>query len=472
MIQFFVNQVILVIPVMKLTALFLSLATLASAQTNGDLILQYKGSSGASLQYLTPSTGTGIPAFNGASPNRIELLPRSTFATPSQVAAGYQPLSNNLTTLGGVSSTTLGRNLLSSSNQSVAREYLGLGSGEDVAFGGLNVTGSNSWPTFIVGCGFGSYSFDAEAITGHTLLGIPDDSGTLLTDNSALNTSNITSGSLALARIAQGSATSGQALVWNGTAWAPGSVTAPVTSVAGRTGAITLSTSDISGLGTMATQAANSVAITGGSITGVTELLSSDPDLAFDTHGNVTSKYWKIRNDVSHCVTLEMSNVSGAVPSTPGGFVSVARVGGGIVYISPGGGGIVLVGTAYLSNNLQSSLSSDGDRVMQLGNDSSTPGDAVFHGPDGSGTNITGGKTIIRGGNGTGTGGSGAWELQTSPVGSSGSTANTPRATLRGNKDGTIDSPTMTVEASSDTATHKLTFYVNGVRYKLLAIQE
>lgn len=278
---------------------------------------------------------------------------------------------------------------------------------------------------------------------------------------------------LTLGNLTQSGATTGQAAVWNGTAWVPGTVSAPVTSVAGRTGAITLSTSDISGLGTMATQAANSVAITGGSITGVTELLSSDPDLSFDTHGNVTSKYWKIRNDVSNGVTLEMSVVSGAVPSTPGGFVKVASVSSGIVFISPGGSGIMLGGTTYLNNNIQSSLSSDGDRMMQLGNDSSTPGDAVFHGPDGSGTNITGGKTIIRGGNGTGTGGSGAWELQTSPVGSSGSTANTPRATLRGNKDGTIDSPTMPVESASDPAsTHKLTIYVNGVRYKLLAIQE
>ena len=40
-----------------------------------------------------------------------------------------------------------------------------------------------------------------------------------------------------------------------------------VTSVAGRTGTVTLSTSDISGLGTMSTQAASSVAITGGTAT-------------------------------------------------------------------------------------------------------------------------------------------------------------------------------------------------------------
>jgi len=49
-----------------------------------------------------------------------------------------------------------------------------------------------------------------------------------------------------------------------------------VTSVAGRTGAVTLSTSDISGLGTIATQAANNVNITGGSIAGITDLAVAD----------------------------------------------------------------------------------------------------------------------------------------------------------------------------------------------------
>lgn len=48
------------------------------------------------------------------------------------------------------------------------------------------------------------------------------------------------------------------------------SFTDAVTTVAGRTGNVTLSTSDISGLGTMATQAASNVNITGGSIDGIT----------------------------------------------------------------------------------------------------------------------------------------------------------------------------------------------------------
>ena len=64
--------------------------------------------------------------------------------------------------------------------------------------------------------------------------------------------------------------------IYNGTAWQKIDQTNLVISVAGRTGAITLTTADISGLGTIATQAANNVSITGGSITGITDLAVAD----------------------------------------------------------------------------------------------------------------------------------------------------------------------------------------------------
>jgi len=59
----------------------------------------------------------------------------------------------------------------------------------------------------------------------------------------------------------------GDWLLFNGTNWQKIDQTNLVTSVAGRTGAVTLSNSDISGLGTMSTQNASSVAITGGTAT-------------------------------------------------------------------------------------------------------------------------------------------------------------------------------------------------------------
>jgi len=62
----------------------------------------------------------------------------------------------------------------------------------------------------------------------------------------------------------------GDWLLFNGSVWQKIDQSELVTSVAGRTGAVTLSTSDISGLGTIATQNANNVAITGGAIDGTT----------------------------------------------------------------------------------------------------------------------------------------------------------------------------------------------------------
>jgi hypothetical protein len=62
----------------------------------------------------------------------------------------------------------------------------------------------------------------------------------------------------------------GDWLIFNGSAWQKIDQTNLVISVAGRTGAVVLSNTDISGLGTMSTQNANSVAITGGTINGTT----------------------------------------------------------------------------------------------------------------------------------------------------------------------------------------------------------
>ena len=62
----------------------------------------------------------------------------------------------------------------------------------------------------------------------------------------------------------------GDWLLFNGTVWQKIDQSNLVTSVAGRTGAVTLSNTDISGLGTMSTQNASSVAVTGGTINGTT----------------------------------------------------------------------------------------------------------------------------------------------------------------------------------------------------------
>ena len=58
--------------------------------------------------------------------------------------------------------------------------------------------------------------------------------------------------------------------VYNGTAWQKIDNTDAVTSVNGKTGTVVLTNTDISGFGTMSTQNANAVAITGGNIDGTT----------------------------------------------------------------------------------------------------------------------------------------------------------------------------------------------------------
>jgi len=80
--------------------------------------------------------------------------------------------------------------------------------------------------------------------------------------------------------------TQGDWAIFNGTAWEKVDNTDLVTSVAGRTGAITLTTADVSGLGTIATQAANNVSITGGSITNITDLAVADGGTGASTAGD------------------------------------------------------------------------------------------------------------------------------------------------------------------------------------------
>jgi len=80
--------------------------------------------------------------------------------------------------------------------------------------------------------------------------------------------------------------TQGDWAIFNGSAWEKVDNTDLVTSVAGRTGAVTLTTADIGGLGTIATQASSNVSITGGSITGITDLAIADGGTGASTAPN------------------------------------------------------------------------------------------------------------------------------------------------------------------------------------------
>ena len=141
----------------------------------------------------------------------------------------------------------------------------------------------------------------------------------------------------------------GDWLMFNGTVWQKIDQSNLVTSVAGRTGAITLSNTDISGLGTMATQASSNVSITGGSITGITDLAVADGGTGSSTAqgaintlaGAVTSGSY-LRGNGTNVVmntiqaadvpTLNQNTTGSAATLTTGRTIAIT---GDLAYTSP-----------------------------------------------------------------------------------------------------------------------------------------
>ena len=138
--------------------------------------------------------------------------------------------------------------------------------------------------------------------------------------------------------------------IFNGTIWQKLDQTNLVTSVAGRTGAVVLSNTDISGLGTMSTQNANTVAITGGSAA-----LSTLKTLGLTgyLYGNDTSA-------VTASTTIPTSALSG-------NFVSTFSAGTtGLTPNTNTAGAITLGGTLAVANGGTGVTSSSGANSVVL----------------------------------------------------------------------------------------------------------
>ena len=88
----------------------------------------------------------------------------------------------------------------------------------------------------------------------------------------------------------------GDWLIFNGTVWQKIDQSDLVTSVAGRTGAVVLTTADIGGLGTIATQNANAVAITGGTAT-LTSLTVNDNTILGSSNTDTVTFTARINSD-------------------------------------------------------------------------------------------------------------------------------------------------------------------------------
>jgi len=122
---------------------------------------------------------------------------------------------------------------------------------------------------------------------------------------------------------------------------------APVTSVAGRTGAITLSTSDISGLGTMATASASDYSTTTVA-NGLYYPLSSNP-AGYLTSAPVTSVAGK-----TGAVTLAVADVSGAAPTDSPTFTGTPSLPTGTTAVtqSPGNNTTAVATTAFVQQEV------------------------------------------------------------------------------------------------------------------------
>jgi hypothetical protein len=105
--------------------------------------------------------------------------------------------------------------------------------------------------------------------------------------------------------------------VYSGTAWQKIDNTDSVTSVNGFTGAVVLTNTDISGFGTMSTQNANSVAITGGSINGTTIGATTASTGAFTT-ATASTSLTTPTVQATNSAGLSLKNASGTTQMSMG----------------------------------------------------------------------------------------------------------------------------------------------------------
>lgn len=296
-----------------------------------------------------------------------------------------------------------------------------------------------------------------------------------LTSSSSLSADNISSGSLSLARIAQSSATSGQALAWNGTAWAPTTISA--------SGSVTIGASSVSLGGTLTTltsltnlgvSMANNTAMTGFALGTISDT-TARPFAITQTWNNaslVGSAFKITATDTSSSASsMLMEAYTGASlklgVSKTNGFTRIGDFGqadnnwaitsNGQYWLVFGNNSVNILSSAAFSvtspallvawgisasanyaNSADTQFVRPTAHTWSLGGPGATTYDYTLTFNATTGTNAAGKNGYIDAPNGTGTGGSGQIIFRAANAGSSGSTANTFTNRMAIGKDGII----------------------------------
>lgn len=353
---------------------------------------------------LTAYAPLASPTFTGTVtiPSGASI---SGYATTATLEAGYQPLDADLTALAGLTSaadrlpyftgsgtaalatfTSTARSLLDDSSTSAMRGTLGLGSIATQSNASVSITGGNISGVIlgVVGISVGATGLDIEdPLNGSNITTVygasgasptlyyPPTGSVLLSNLSALNADNISSGTVAAARLGSGSSittkylrgdNTWQTISGGGDALTTSSLDqfADVTQTAGKTLAITESTT-LAGGTHSGTNTGDQTTITGNAgtatalATGRTLAITGDltwTSPSFDGSGNVTA--------AGTLATVATGGTTGSSTAIPVITINAKGLTTGITtaaVIAPAG---TLTGTTLASNVVTSSLTSLG----------------------------------------------------------------------------------------------------------------
>jgi hypothetical protein len=255
----------------------------------------------------------------------------SDYLTTASAASTYQPLDSDLTSIAALTTTTAGRALLDDADAAAQRTTLGLGTAATRDHG----TSVNSLPVWL-GSVFGGGKlrwtselggtvdvYTQEAFNDAIVVLWPLSSGVILTDASAINAGNITSGTVAAARLGSGSSittkylrgdNTWQTISGGGDALTSGTLAQfAATTSAQFTGVL----SDESGTGVILTTTGSGASLTGitsGQITGLGTLATQSATITdYLTTASAASSYQPLDSDLTSIAALTTTSAGRAL---------------------------------------------------------------------------------------------------------------------------------------------------------------